>query len=785
MWKMKKPITETIKSKRLYFDGATGSVLLERGLPAGVPPEEWNITNPDEIVRLHKEYLAAGADIIKTNTFGINPLKYGDYAVRIKGALSLAKSACMEYDSAYVALDVGPLGRLISPLGDLAFEDAVEAFRKTVAAGCDNADLILLETFNDSYEVKAAVLGAREACDKPIFVSCVFDGRGRMMTGASPEAISATLEGLGVTALGVNCSQGPEGMMAVVKALSHHSSLPIIVNPNAGLPSVNNGKTVYSLTPCEFSSAMKRLAPYAMILGGCCGTGPEYIRALRLATEGIPFAYPEEKTETVISSYTHAVVFSGAPVLIGERINPTGKPKLKAALREHNLDYIISEAAGQESAGADVLDVNVGLPEIDEPSLMRECIHEIQSVTKLPLCIDSSDPGALASAMRMYNGKPLVNSVNGKRESMSAVFPLVKKYGGVIIALTIDEDGIPDTAEGRVLIAEKIIRTAGEYGIAKKDIIVDPLTLSVSADKNAAGITLKAVKMLTERNIKTTLGVSNVSFGLPARDRINSVFFAEALACGLCAAIMNPYSDAMMNTVLSHNALSGHDDLCAKYIAKNADDAAPRAAKSEQITLSLAIKHGMRDVARCVAREYLANKAPLDIINCDVIPALGEIGSEFEGGRAYLPELLGAAEAAAGAFEEIKGAMPVAEKTDKKIILATVEGDIHDIGKNIVKVLLESYGFSCIDLGRDVSAEAVLDAVVKNGVRLVGLSALMTTTVGAMARTVQLIHDRAPGVCVMVGGAVLTPEYAKEISADFYGRDAMESVRIAEEFFKE
>lgn len=782
---MKKQITEIIKNKRVFFDGATGSVLLERGLPAGVPPEEWNITNPEEIVRLHREYLAAGADIIKTNTFGINPLKYGDYGERIKGAISLAKRAAQGYSDAHIALDVGPLGRLIAPLGDLDFEDAVRAFRETVAAGCEEADLILLETFNDSYEVKAAVLGAREACDKPIFVSCVFDGHGKLMTGASPEAISAMLEGLGVTALGVNCSQGPEGMTAVVEALRRASSLPLIVNPNAGLPTVKDGKTVYSLTPCEFSEAMAGLAPHAMILGGCCGTSPEYIRELRAATENIPFSYPKAKSETVVSSYTHAVSFSGAPVLIGERINPTGKSKLKAALREHNLDYIISEAAGQENAGADVLDVNVGLPEIDEPSLMRECVYEIQSVTNLPLCIDSSDPKALAEAMRIYNGKPLVNSVNGKVESMRAVFPLVKKYGGVVIALTIDEGGIPDTAEGRVAIAERIIDTAAEYGISKKDIIVDPLTLSVSADKNAARITLEAVKMLSLRNIKTSLGVSNVSFGLPARDKINSAFFAEALASGLTAAIMNPYSDAMMDTVLSHNALLGYDDTCARYISKNAEDAAPRVTKIEKITLSQAIKHGMRDIARGVAREYLKDKAPLDIINLDVIPALNEIGSEFESGRAYLPELLSAAEAASGAFDEIKGAMLAAEKSDKKIILATVQGDIHDIGKNIVKVMLESYGFSCIDLGRDVAAEAVLDAVIKNDVRLVGLSALMTTTVGAMSKTIQLIHERAPGVAVMVGGAVLTREYAKEISADFYGADAMESVRIAEEFFKE
>lgn len=780
---MKRKITEALQTRRIYFDGATGSVLLSRGLEAGTPPETWNDAYPEKIIDLHREYLSAGANIIKTNSFGINPLKYADFDARIKRAVELANTARADFPDSYVALDVGPLARLLSPLGDLAFEDAVSAFRSIAAAGAEGADLVLIETMSDLYEAKAAVIGVREACDLPIFVSCVFDKRGKLMTGADVRSVAATLEGLGASAIGMNCSEGPYGMLKLLPELSSRVSIPIIVNPNAGLPRIDGGRAVYDLGADEFARSMIEVAGYATVLGGCCGTTPEHIRALVEKTKDIPFFLPEKKNNTVIASYTHAVDIGDAPILIGERINPTGKPKLKEAIRSHNLEYILTEALGQADAGAHVLDVNVGLPEIDEARLMCEAIREIQSVCDLPLQIDSSDPEVLECAMRIYNGKPLVNSVNGKEESLSAVLPIVKKYGAAVIALTIDETGIPTTAEGRVAIAERIITRAKEYGIDVRDIIVDPLTLTVSADPSAARVTLEAVRLLHERGIRTSLGVSNVSFGLPARDKLNSTFFASALTVGLDAAIMNPHSEAMTDVFSTFVALAGYDRDFLSYISRNSGNDAPRVKEKADVSLSYAIRHGMKEAATRAAAEVLADTLPLDVINGEIIPALNDVGAAFESGKAYLPELLSSAEAASGAFEVVKSKMKNNSDGNKKIVLATVKGDVHDIGKNIVKVLLESYGFSCIDLGRDVAPERVLCAVRESGARLVGLSALMTTTVGAMEETVRLIHSSAEGVAVMVGGAVLNPEYARMIGADYYGKDAMESVRIAEAFF--
>lgn len=780
---MKKPILDALLSGRLYFDGATGSVLAERGLGQGEAPECMNERCPEVVEGLHREYLDAGADIIKSNTFGINPMKYPDYADRIARAMQIAARALCGREDKYLALDIGPLGRLISPLGDLPFEEAVAHFAAIARSGESYADLILIETVSDAAEAKAAVLGVREATDKPIFVSCVYDGRGKLMTGADPAAMIAMLEGLGVSAVGMNCSQGPCGMAALAPVFSRRSSLPIIVNPNAGLPEVRDGRTVYNVTPTEFAREMSEIAPYASVLGGCCGTTPEYIRAVRRATETIPYAPITKKSITTVSSYTHAVDFDTPPVLIGERLNPTGKSRLKAALREGRMDYILSEAIGQADAGAMLLDVNVGLPELDEADLMYKCVTQIQSVTDLPLCIDTADASALERAMRAYVGKPLVNSVNGKRESMEAVFPLLRRYGGAVIALTLDEGGIPDTAEERVAIAERIIAEAIRWGIPACDVIVDPLALSVSADPTAALTTLRTVRLLTERGIKTSLGVSNISFGLPERDKVSSTFFAEALSSGLSAAIMNPYSERMRDVALAHRALHGTDVGCAAYIAANSASEPPRVAEKSEITLTYAVRHGMKDISRTAAGALLSDMGALDIINTHIIPALDEVGAAFERGEAYLPELLACADAASAAFDEVRLALPKKEGEGKKVLLATVKGDVHDIGKNIVKVMLESYGFDCIDLGRDVSAEVILDAVHRTGARLVGLSALMTTTVPEMERTVALIHSEAEGVAVMVGGAVLNPEYAKMINADYYGADAMESVRIAESFY--
>ncbi len=785
---MKKDIRETINKCRLYFDGASGTVLSEMGLPFGKAPEEWNTEQPERVESLHRAYIAAGANIIKTNTFGVNSQKYENYAELIERGIAIARAAAEEREDVYIAFDMGPLGRLLSPLGDLAFEDAVSVFCKNAeAAYAAGADLILIETMNDSYETKAAVLGAKEGAPSlPIFVTNVYDGHGKLMTGADAEAMICMLEGLGVDAIGMNCSLGPEKMLEILPKFIKYSSLPIIVNPNAGLPSVIDGKTVFDCTKEDYTAIMSEMARAgAHILGGCCGTNPEYISALVGAVKDIEYIPASEKSFTRVSSYTHAVDFGGAPVLIGERINPTGKPKLKGALREGNIDYIVAEALGEEEAGAEVLDVNVGLPEICEADMMCRAVNAICAVCDLPLQIDSSSPETLSAAMRIYNGKPLVNSVNGKAEVMDAVFPAVKKYGGTVIALTLDEGGIPGTAEGRVAIAEKIIKRAAEYGIKKKDIIADPLALSVSSDSESAKVTLAAIEALTEKGIKTSLGVSNISFGLPAREKINSAFFLLSMQRGLSAAIMNPYSEAMMDAYFAFRALCGLDKACKDFIGRNSEITTPAAVSEKaSITLFYAVRRGLKERAAELAAAALSEKTPLSVINEELIPALNEIGKEFEAGRAYLPELLMSAEAASVAFAEIKKKIPEGKANGRSVILATVKGDIHDIGKNIVRVLLESYGFSVCDLGRDVSAEIIVREAKERGIALVGLSALMTTTVVSMKETIELMRKEAPEVKIIVGGAVLTQEYADMLGADYFAKDAMETVRIAEEFYK-
>lgn len=784
---MKRNIVDVIKEKRLYFDGGTGTVLQSMGLEQGKAPELWNIECPEKIESLHRAYIEAGANIIKTNTFGVNAKKYQNYEELIRAGIKIAKRATGEKN--YVAFDIGPTGRLLKPFGDMEFEEAVSVFSASVrVALSEGVDLILIETMNDSYETKAAVIAAKEqAPDIPIFVTNVYDGKGKLMTGADPEAMVCMLEALGVSAIGMNCSLGPDKMAELLPRFIKSSSVPIIVNPNAGLPSVIDGDTVFDCKADEYALIMRKMAEDgAHILGGCCGTTPEYIRLLCESTKEVEYCPPTEKNLTRVSSYTHSVDFDGAAVLIGERINPTGKPKLKEALRNSNIDYLVTEALGEEEAGAKVLDVNVGLPEIDEKAMMLCAIDAISAVCDLPLQIDSSDPETLEAAMRIYNGKPLVNSVNGKEEIMKAVFPAVKKYGAAVIALTIDEDGIPDSAEGRVAIAEKIISVAAEYGISKKDIIVDPLALSVSSDFRSASVTLKAIEMLTQRGIKTSLGVSNISFGLPARDKINSAFFVMAMQKGLSAAIMNPYSCAMTDAYAAYKVLSGLDAGSSEYIAQNGAQKQENAAVPEKskIDLFYAVRHGLSDMAVALAGEELERREPLSVINELLIPALNEIGKEFEAGRAYLPELLKSAEAASSAFSEIKRKIPEGKADGRGVILATVKGDIHDIGKNIVKVLLESYGFTVFDLGRDVAPDMIVSAAIEKNIRLVGLSALMTTTVGAMKETIDLMRKKAPNVKIVVGGAVLTEEYAEMIGADFYGADAMDTVRIAEKFYK-
>lgn len=784
-------LRELIKTKRLYCDGGTGTVLQEMGLPTGTPPEIWNIENPEKITELHSRYLDAGCNIITTNTFGVNRDKYENYEELIEKAIECAKTAVIDRKDAFVAFDIGPTGRLLKPLGDLDFEEAVSIFGANVriAAKC-GVDLILIETMNDSYETKAAVLAAKENCDLPIFVTNVYDENGKLMTGATPEAMIAMLESMGVDALGMNCSLGPDKMLPLVEKFTENASVPIIVNPNAGLPVVKDGKTQFNINDEQFAAHMREMAELgACILGGCCGTTPIYMKKMIEATKNVEYKVPDFKSKTVVSSYTHAVEIGITPTLIGERINPTGKAKLKEALRENNMTYILNEALRQEEAGVHILDVNTGLPEIDEAQMLKGATAAIQAVTNLPLQLDSNDPKALECAMRIYNGKPLVNSVNGKSESMESIFPLVKKYGGAVIALTIDEDGIPATAEGRLAVTKKIVEKAVEYGIDKKDIIVDPLALTVSSDSTGALVTMESIKLIKEMGLCTSLGVSNISFGLPNREKINSAFFAQSLQCGLDCAIMNPFAVGMMDVYYAHKVIHNMDTACTEYIEyANSSESVQVSAVSSAVDekdLHRAVVKGVKEQAITAAKLLLETEKPLDVINEKIIPALNEIGVAFEKKRAYLPQLLMSAEAASAAFDEIKAKMPDKNGESRgTVILATVKGDIHDIGKNIVKVLLESYGFTVYDLGRDVAPETVLEKVKETGCNFVGLSALMTTTVPAMEETIKLLHKESTETRIVVGGAVLNAEYAQMIKADFYAADAMETVHFAEEFYE-
>lgn len=793
-------ILDVLGKKRIYFDGATGTELQKLGLLPGESPEVMNIRAPEAVEALHRSYYDAGADIIKTNTFGASPLKFENYEEIIRAALENAVRARAGRADKYVALDIGPTGKLLKPLGDLEFEDAVEIFAKSIRAaeGC-GADLILIETMSDTYETKAAVVAAKENSDLPIFVTNVYDASGKMLTGGSPEVAVTMLEGLGVSAIGMNCSLGPDRMKELLPRFAESASVPIIVNPNAGLPEIESGKLTFSFDKERFCSYMVEMAPYCAVLGGCCGTTPEYIKELRARTENIPLLPSEKKSRTRVASFARMVEIGQGTVIVGERLNPTGKKLLKEALLSGNNSYILEEALRQEDSGAHVLDVNVGLPGIDEAKKMCEVIRAVQTVTDLPLQIDTANSEALGAAMRMYNGKPLVNSVNGSRASMDAVFPLVKKYGGTLIALTLDEGGIPSDVEGRVKIAHRIIDEAQRYGIDRGEIVVDPLALAISAEGDSALVTLKTVQILNSEGIRTSLGVSNISFGLPKREIINAAFFGAALARGLNVAIINPMSEAMMNVYYANEALFSRDKSCARYVeyastleAENASEATGRVEKSadaggSEQGLKNAIIRGFGDRASELAVELLKTEEPLEVINRYIIPALEEVGARFESGKIYLPALLASAEAASAAFTEAKRYISSSDGSVSagEIVLATVEGDMHDIGKNIVKVILESHGFTVYDLGRNVSPAVVLEKVKETRARLVGLSALMTTTVPAMERTVKLLKEEAPWARVTVGGAVLTQECADMIGADFYSSDAMGALEVCKGFFSE
>lgn len=776
-------ILEKIKSGITFCDGGAGTLLQSWGLKAGEYPENWNITHPEKIIEMHRLYLEAGADIITSCTFGANRFKFDNLEEIITAAIKNAKTACEGYD-AFIALDIGPLGKMLEPLGDLPFEKAVEIFSESIKIGAAaGADLVLIETMNDSLEAKAAVIASKESCDLPVFVTCVYDEEKKLMTGANPAAMIAMLEGLGADAIGMNCSLGPGQMLDIVPEFAKYASVPIIVNPNAGLPRSENGETVYDIDAEEFSDIMCDIVKNgATIIGGCCGTTPEHIRKTVEKARNLPFMLPEKKNITVVSSYTYAVEIGNAPVIIGERINPTGKKRFKEALRENDINYILNEGIAQNKKGVSILDVNVGLPEIDEAEMMVNVIRSLQSVIDLPLQIDTVDPVAMERAMRIYNGKALINSVSGKEESMKAVFPLVKKYGGVVIAVTLDENGIPDTAKGRVEIAEKIIARAAEYGIGKNDIIVDPLAMAVSSDSNSANITLESVKTLHDMGIKTSLGVSNISFGLPSRADINAVFYTMAMQNGLDCAIINPFSTEMMKAWHCFMALTGKDENCTDYIefAQSLEPAEKKVEQKANTELDGCIISGLKEQAGAAAAGLIKTVPPMEIINSMIIPALNTVGKGFEEKKVYLPQLLMSAQAAKEAFDAIKSAIPAGENKKGKVVIATVKGDIHDIGKNIVKVLLENYGYEVIDLGKDVAPEKIVEAVKSGGAKLVGLSALMTTTVPAMEETIKLLRKEAPDCKVMVGGAVMTKEYAAMIGADSYGTDAMSAVRFAE-----
>lgn len=804
---MKMQFKEYLKDNVILLDGGTGTLLQEAGLPVGELPERWNITHPQIIVDVHRAYFDAGSNVVCTNTFGANTLKFSgdelDEIVRL--AVENARKAQMlstGEQEKFVALDIGPLGKLLQPYGDLSFENAVKIFAQTVQLGVKyGVDLILIETMGDTYETKAAILAVKENGDLPLLVSGAYGADKKLLTGADPSAFVALVESLGADGVGVNCSLGPKQLAPVVDEMLIRASLPVLVKPNAGLPQTDGKRAYYDVTAEDFAAQTAAFVKKgARIVGGCCGTTPAYISALKKQLENVQPLPLKKKNIPCVSSYTH-VVDLDTPVLIGERINPTGKKRFKQALLDGEIEYALNEALSQTEKGAHILDVNVGLPGIDEKETLTAYVQKIQSVVNVPLQIDTANVSALESALRVYNGKPLVNSVNGKKESMDAVLPLVKKYGSAVVALTLDENGIPDSVEGRVAIAKRIIAEAEKYGIEKKDILVDTLTMSVATDKNAANITLGALKEVRKLGVGAVLGVSNVSFGLPARDMVNATFFALALQNGLTGAIVNPNSVEMLKTYRAYCALTGLDENCGGYIdfaaqvlsnvqtpVVSSQTPLQTVEKESGSALYTAIVKGIKTTAETVCEQMLQTRAPLDIIDGEIVPALDEVGRAYEEKRAYLPNLLMSAEAAKGAFEKIKKHMlQTGEKREKKctFVIATVHGDIHDIGKNIVKTLLENYAFDVVDLGKDVPPERVVETAVQLRAPLVGLSALMTTTLSSMERTVQLLKEQAPWCKIVVGGAVLNEEYAQKIGADAYAKDGMETVRFAQEIYAE
>lgn len=773
------------------LDGAMGTMLQAAGLPLGALPEVWNITHPEIVTEIQKQYVDAGSQIIYANTFGANGHKVASsgYTVEalVSGGIQAAKNAIGNKD-VQVALDIGPIGQLLEPLGTMTFDEAYDIYKEMVVAGEQaGADLVIFETMSGLMEVKAAVLAARENTSLPVWVTMTFEATGRTFVGATVPAMALTLSGLGVDALGFNCSLGPQELLPMVEELAHWTDLPIILKPNAGLPDPATG--TYNITPEEFAAAMAPAIEMGVtIFGGCCGTRPDFIAALKQmlsAQSPTPRKAPDRHG---VCSATKVAVLDGGVRVIGERINPTGKKRLQQALREGDMGYILEKGLEQQDGGADILDVNVGLPGLDEAPAMKKVVRELQSVIDLPLQIDSTDPVVLEAGLRAYNGKAIVNSVNGEQAVLDAILPLCKKYGAAVVGLCMDENGIPQDAQGRIQVAKRILEAALSYGIPREDVFLDCLTLTVSAQPEQAKETLEAVRYVSkEMGLHTVLGVSNISFGLPAREHVTVSFLTQAMAAGLDLPIVNPNQKAIMDTVTAFRVLSGEDGDASGYIARFADAPKAEAAQSTaEMTVETAVLRGLKEETAALTRKALETKAELDVVNEMLIPALDKVGELYETQKIFLPQLISAANAACEGFEVIKAA--IAQKgqgtvSKGKIILATVQGDIHDIGKNIVKVVLENYGFTVIDLGRDVPIDTVVEAAIREDIHLVGLSALMTTTLESMKNTIAALRKSGHPCKVMVGGAVLTPEYAAEIGADFYSKDAKQSADIAKAVF--
>ena len=781
---------EFLKENIVVFDGAMGTMMQRMGLQAGELPELLNMTHPEMIRDIHRQYVEAGSHVVSTNTFQASEYKLKNCGYTVEEIIYRAVSLAKESGARFTALDVGPVGQLMEPLGPLTFQEAYEMFRRQMAAGEKaGADLIIVETMSDIYEVKAALLAAREHTNLPVILSLTYQADGRTFTGTDPVTATLALQGMEPDALGLNCSMGPRELLPVAEKILRYSKLPVIVQANAGLPEIIDEETVYTITPEEYVESVTAMLDLGVgIIGGCCGTDPEFIRQICQAAQGRKPIPPRPEKCSAVTSATRTVFLDNRITVIGERINPTGKPKLKEALRENRIEYILNEAIDQAKHGADVLDINVGLPELNEPEVIRQTVKSVQEICSLPLQIDSADPKAIEAGLRACNGRAMVNSVNGKKESMEAIFPLVKKYGALVVGLTLDEDGIPETAEGRYAIAEKIVHNAEAHGIPREDILIDCLTLTASAQQQAVLATLEGIRLVKERlGVKTVLGVSNVSFGLPNRPLLNSIFLTAAMGAGLDAPILNPMSEEMMRAVETFRVFNCQDPGAARYIGKYSDVRIETKAPENKPTAGVfdalmeLIIDGLKEETADQVRLLLETCSPLDIIDQGFVPALNQVGDGFETGEVFLPSLMMSAEAVKAGFDVIKAARkPEDESSSKgKVVVATVQGDIHDIGKNIAKMLLENYGYEVIDLGRDVPIQKVVDAVREHQAKLVGLSALMTTTVKNMKSTIAAIREAGLDCGIMVGGAVLNPEYAQFVGADYFVKDAREGVETA------